>query len=64
MAKFLLHRIQRMTGNPAAENITPGMEAAAYLHWITCYEREPEKFAAVEPQLPELRRHLGDFIWT
>jgi hypothetical protein len=62
MAKFLLHRIQRMTGNPAAENITPGLEAAAYLHWITCYEREPERFAAVEPELPELRRHLADYL--
>jgi hypothetical protein len=29
MAKFILHRIQRLTANPAAENITPGLEAAA-----------------------------------
>src|SRR4051794_28548879 len=62
MAKFLLYRIQRMTTNPAEENITPGLEAAAYLHWITCYERDPKKFLAVEPQLPELRKHLADYL--
>jgi len=62
MFKFLLHRIRRMTGNPAAEDITPGLEAAAYLHWITCHEHDPEKFAAVGPQLPELRRQLADYL--
>lgn len=62
MAKFLLHRIQRLTGNPAAENITPGLEAAAYLHWITCHEHDPERFVAVAPQLPELRRHVADYL--
>lgn len=62
MLKFLLHRIQRMTGNPAAEKITPGLEAAAYLHWITCYEHDPERFATVEPQLPELRQKVADYL--
>ncbi|HMF85276.1 MAG TPA: hypothetical protein VK598_02900, partial [Nitrospiraceae bacterium] len=62
MARFLLHRIQRMIENPAAEKITPGLEAAAYLHWITCYERDPKKFVAVEPQLPELRKHLAEYL--
>lgn len=62
MAKFLLHRIRRMTENPAAANLTPGLEVAAYLHWIMCYEHEPEKFTAVEPQLPELRKNLADYL--
>lgn len=62
MPKFLLYRIQRMAENPAAENITPGLEAAAYLHWITCYEREPDRFVAVAPQLPVLRQHLADYL--
>jgi hypothetical protein len=62
MPRFHLHRIQRMCDNPSAEKITPGLEAAAYLHWITCYEHEPQKFLAVEPQLPELRRHLADYL--
>jgi hypothetical protein len=62
MPKFLLHRIQRMCDDPSAEKITPGLEAAAYLHWITCYEHEPKKFLAVEPQLPELRQHLADYL--
>ncbi len=62
MPKFILHRIRRMTQNPALENITPGLEAAAYLHWITCYERDPRKFTCVEPQLPELRRHVADYF--
>src|SRR5579864_9556793 len=62
MSKFLLHRIRRMSVNPAAENITPGLEAAAYLHWITCHEREPERFICVEPQLPVLRKHLADYL--
>jgi len=62
MPKFLLHRIQRMTQNPAAENITLGLEAAAYLHWITCHERDPERFAAVAPQLPVLRKHVAYYL--
>jgi hypothetical protein len=62
MPRFHLHRIQRMCDNPSAEKITPGLEAAAYLHWITCYELDPTKFTAVEPQLPELRRHLADYL--
>ena len=62
MPKFLLHRIQRMVNKPAEEKITPGLEAAAYLHWITCFEHDPKKFVAVEPQLPELRKHLADYL--
>ena len=62
MSKFILHRIRRMTVNPAAENITPGLEAAAYLHWITCHEHDPERFVCVEPQLPVLRKHLADYL--
>ena len=62
MAKFLLHRIRRMTENPSAANLTPGLEAAAYLHWITCHAREPERFAAVAPQLSELRKNLADYL--
>src|SRR5881394_949973 len=62
MAKFHLHRIQRMATDPAGEKITPGLEAAAYLHWITCHERDPKGFLAVEPQLPELRQHLADYL--
>ena len=61
MDNFHLHRIQRMTQSPAAENITPGLEAAMYLHWITCYEHDPEKFALLEPQLPELRKQVADY---
>ena len=62
MAKFILHRIQRMTTNPAAENITPGLEAAAYLHWITCHEHDPERFDCVADQLPKLRQHVADYL--
>src|SRR4051812_24198418 len=62
MSKFLLHRIERMTENPAKEKITPGLEATAYLHWITCCERDPKRFSVVEPQLPELRKHLADYL--
>ncbi len=61
MAKFHLHRIERMTTNPAEAKITPGLEAAAYLHWITCYERDPKSFAALESQLTELRKELADY---
>jgi hypothetical protein len=62
MSKFLLHRIRRMTTNPAAENITLGLEAAAYLHWITCHEHDPERFVCLRPQLPELRKLLADYL--
>jgi hypothetical protein len=62
MSKFLLHRIRRMNVNPAAENITPGLEAAAHLHWITCHEHDPERFICLRPQLPELRKHLADYL--
>ena len=62
MPRFHLHRIQRMIDNPRAEDITPGLEAAMYLHWITLYEHDPKRFAALEPKLPELRKHLADYV--
>jgi len=63
MAKFLLHRIQRMTQNPAAEDITPGLEAAAYLHWLTCYEHDPVRFEPVlGAKVPELQQQVATYL--
>ena len=62
MSKFILHRVERLEQEPAQERITPGLKAAACLHRITCHEREPDKFAAVGPELPALRRQLADYL--
>lgn len=62
MPKFILHRIVRMNQNPGAENITAGLEAAAYLHWITCHEHDPKRFALLKPQLPELRKQVAEYF--
>jgi hypothetical protein len=51
-----------MIDNPRAEDITPGLEVAMYLHWISLYEHDPKRFAALEPKLPELRKHLADYL--
>lgn len=62
MSRFHIHRIQRMVQNPAQEKITPGLEAAAYLHWITLHESDPEKYSNVAEQLPKLRQEVGDYL--
>lgn len=62
MPRFILHRIVRMNQNPGAENITPGLEAAMYLHWLTCYERDPKKFACLEAQVSELRKNVAEYF--
>lgn len=62
MPKFILHRIVRMNQNPGAEKITPGLEAAMYLHWFSCYEHDPEKFEVLGPQVPELKNRVAEYF--
>jgi tetratricopeptide (TPR) repeat protein len=62
MSKFILYRIERMENEPAQEEITPGLKAAACLHRITCHERDPDKYAAIKPQLAALHQQLADYL--
>lgn len=62
MPKFILHRIVRMNQNPSAENITPGLEAAMYLHWLSCHEHDPQKFDAIGPQVRDLKKQVADYF--
>lgn len=62
MGKFLLHRIQALLdGNPRGP-VTPGLEAAVYVHWLSLYETNPERYVVVREQVPELRVELAAYF--
>lgn len=62
MSKFLLHRIQALLdGNPRGP-VTPGLEAAVYVHWLSLYETNPERYLMVREQVPELRVELAAYF--
>jgi hypothetical protein len=62
MGKFLLHRIQALLDGRPHGPVTPGLEAAVYVHWLSLYESNPQKYLAVEEEVPSLRVELAAYF--
>ena len=62
MGKFLLHRIQALLDGKPRGPVTPALEAAVYVHWLSLYETNPERYVVVREQVPELRVELAAYF--
>lgn len=62
MGKLLLHRIQALLDGRPHGPVTPGLEAAVYLHWLSLYESNPQQYLAVQEEVPSLRVELAAYF--